>query len=94
MLRRRGIGLTVVGSPERLHWNHVLAEHRKLQAIWLLLVNARAVMMPHPERCAEKMLGTEDRRMLLSSVLESVRKGRSQSTAGVTPWFVVVVCRQ
>ena len=42
-------------------------------------------MMPHPERCAESVLGNEDGRMLLSSLVESVRRGQRQSTAGVTP---------
>ena len=31
-------------------------------------------MMPHPERCAEEWLGNEDGRLILASMLESLRK--------------------
>jgi phosphoribosylformylglycinamidine synthase len=31
-------------------------------------------MMPHPERSAEEMLGNEDGRLILTSMLESLRK--------------------
>ncbi len=33
-------------------------------------------MMPHPERCAEAMLGNEDGRLILASLLEGLKKKR------------------
>ena len=33
-------------------------------------------MMPHPERCAEALLGNEDGRLLLLSLLDSLKSGR------------------
>ncbi len=34
-------------------------------------------LMPHPERCAEALLGNEDGRLILLSLLDSVKRGRS-----------------
>ena len=68
-------------SPMRLRWKHLLGKDRELHAIWSLLVNARTVMMLDPARRAETGPGTEDGRMLLSSMVEWVRKGQRQSTA-------------
>lgn len=36
-------------------------------------------MMPHPERCAEAMLGNEDGRMILGSMVEGLRKAKTQT---------------
>ncbi|MGQ0665605.1 MAG: phosphoribosylformylglycinamidine synthase subunit PurQ [Nitrospiraceae bacterium] len=33
-------------------------------------------MMPHPERCAEDMLGNEDGRLILASMVEGVKKAK------------------
>lgn len=33
-------------------------------------------MMPHPERCAEAMLGNEDGRMILASMVEGMKKAK------------------
>jgi phosphoribosylformylglycinamidine synthase len=30
-------------------------------------------MMPHPERCAESMLGNEDGRLILASMVEGLK---------------------
>jgi phosphoribosylformylglycinamidine synthase len=35
-------------------------------------------MMPHPERCAEAMLGNEDGRVIFQSMIESLRNAKSQ----------------
>ncbi|WP_455378715.1 phosphoribosylformylglycinamidine synthase subunit PurQ [Petrachloros mirabilis] len=35
-------------------------------------------MMPHPERCAEEMLGNEDGRVIFQSMIESLQKTKSQ----------------
>jgi phosphoribosylformylglycinamidine (FGAM) synthase-like amidotransferase family enzyme len=32
--------------------------------------------MPHPERCAEALLGNEDGRLILLSLLDSITSGR------------------
>lgn len=34
-------------------------------------------MMPHPERCAEDVLGNEDGRLIFVSMLEGLRKARA-----------------
>ena len=34
-------------------------------------------MMPHPERCAEAILGNEDGRMILLSLLDALKQGRT-----------------
>ncbi len=36
-------------------------------------------MMPHPERCAESVLGNEDGRLILASMVEGLKKARPQS---------------
>jgi len=36
-------------------------------------------MMPHPERCMEKMLGNEDGRLIFVSLLEALKKSQSKS---------------
>jgi phosphoribosylformylglycinamidine synthase len=35
-------------------------------------------MMPHPERCAEDMLGNEDGRLILASMVEGVKKAKAE----------------
>lgn len=40
-------------------------------------------MMPHPERCAESLLGNEDGRLILSSMVEGVQKTKPVKLAGV-----------
>lgn len=35
-------------------------------------------MMPHPERCAEEMLGNEDGRLIFASMLEAVQQTKSK----------------
>lgn len=35
-------------------------------------------MMPHPERCAEEMLGNEDGRIIFQSMIESLKKNQAQ----------------
>ncbi|MGH7256714.1 MAG: phosphoribosylformylglycinamidine synthase subunit PurQ, partial [Nitrospirales bacterium] len=45
------------------------------------IINARGNvlgMMPHPERCAEEMLGNEEGRLLFLSMLDSLRKAKLQ----------------
>ena len=39
-------------------------------------------MMPHPERCAEAMLGNEDGRLIFLSMLETLKKAKMQTVAG------------
>lgn len=36
-------------------------------------------MMPHPERCAEDVLGNEDGRLILASMVEGLKKAKRQS---------------
>ena len=36
-------------------------------------------LMPHPERCAEAVLGNEDGRLILLSLLDSIKSGRFSS---------------
>ena len=38
-------------------------------------------MMPHPERCAEEMLGNEDGRIILQSMIESLKRTKAQLSA-------------
>jgi len=38
-------------------------------------------MMPHPERCAEAMLGDEDGRLIFLSMLDALERARDRSTA-------------
>jgi phosphoribosylformylglycinamidine synthase subunit PurQ / glutaminase len=33
-------------------------------------------MMPHPERCAESILGNEDGRLVLASMVEGLKKAK------------------
>jgi phosphoribosylformylglycinamidine synthase len=33
-------------------------------------------MMPHPERCADVLLGNEDGRLILLSLLDAIKSGR------------------
>jgi len=33
-------------------------------------------LMPHPERCADALLGNEDGRLILLSLLEAIKSGR------------------
>jgi phosphoribosylformylglycinamidine synthase len=33
-------------------------------------------MMPHPERCADALLGNEDGRLILLSLLDAIKRGR------------------
>jgi phosphoribosylformylglycinamidine synthase len=40
-------------------------------------------MMPHPERCAESVLGNEDGRLVLASIVEGLKKVKRQAPAGV-----------
>jgi len=35
-------------------------------------------MMPHPERCAEEMLGNEDGKLIFLSMLEALRGNKKQ----------------
>ncbi len=45
------------------------------------IINARGNvlgMMPHPERCAEEVLGNEDGRLLFLSMLDALRKAKLQ----------------
>jgi phosphoribosylformylglycinamidine synthase len=35
-------------------------------------------MMPHPERCAEALLGNEDGKLIFTSILESLKKHKTQ----------------
>ena len=35
-------------------------------------------MMPHPERCAEEVLGNEDGRLIFLSMLESLKGNKTQ----------------
>ena len=35
-------------------------------------------MMPHPERCAESVLGNEDGRLIFLSMLESLKGNKKQ----------------
>jgi phosphoribosylformylglycinamidine synthase len=39
-------------------------------------------MMPHPERCAEEMLGNEDGRLIFQSILQSWKQKGSAATVG------------
>ena len=41
-------------------------------------------MMPHPERSAEVVLGNEDGRLILASMVEALRAGKERITAGVS----------
>ena len=41
-------------------------------------------MMPHPERCAEEVLGNEDGRLIFLSMIEALKKASSQPTQPVT----------
>lgn len=36
-------------------------------------------MMPHPERCAESMLGNEDGRLILASMVEGLKRAQSKA---------------
>lgn len=38
-------------------------------------------MMPHPERCAEEMLGNEDGRLIFQSMIQSLKKSKSELSA-------------
>jgi len=40
-------------------------------------------MMPHPERCAELVLGNEDGRLILASMVEGLKAVKRQAPAGV-----------
>lgn len=40
-------------------------------------------MMPHPERCAESVLGNEDGRLILASMVAGLKTGKRQTPAGV-----------
>jgi phosphoribosylformylglycinamidine synthase len=35
-------------------------------------------MMPHPERCAEAVLGNDDGKLIFLSMLESLKENRTQ----------------
>ncbi len=51
------------------------------------IINARGNvlgMMPHPERCAEEVLGNEDGRLLFLSMLDALRKAKLQPKTVVT----------
>jgi phosphoribosylformylglycinamidine synthase len=39
-------------------------------------------MMPHPERCAESILGNDDGRMILASMVEGLKKRRESGRVG------------
>lgn len=41
-------------------------------------------MMPHPERCAEEILGNDNGRLIFLSMLDALKKGKSESLAGAT----------
>ncbi|TLY25463.1 MAG: phosphoribosylformylglycinamidine synthase I, partial [Nitrospirae bacterium] len=41
-------------------------------------------MMPHPERCAEDLLGTDDGRLIFLSMLDALKKAKLQQTVAVT----------
>ena len=41
-------------------------------------------MMPHPERCAEELLGNEDGRLILISMIESLKKQRADGGSVTT----------
>ena len=41
-------------------------------------------MMPHPERCAEEMLGNEDGRLIFLSMIDALKKASSKPTQPVT----------
>ncbi len=41
-------------------------------------------MMPHPERCAEEVLGNEDGRLIFLSMIDALKKASSQPTQPVT----------
>ena len=40
-------------------------------------------MMPHPERCAEGVLGNDDGRRMFLSMIDALKKGKRESKAGV-----------
>ncbi len=40
-------------------------------------------MMPHPERCAEDVLGNDDGRLIFLSMLDALKKGKSEALAGL-----------
>ncbi len=40
-------------------------------------------MMPHPERCAEAVLGNEDGRLIVLSMLDALRKGKTEAKVGL-----------
>ncbi len=41
-------------------------------------------MMPHPERCAEAVLGNEDGRLIFLSMIDALEKGKAKLTTVVT----------
>ncbi len=38
-------------------------------------------MMPHPDRCAEDVLGNDDGRLIFLSMLDALRQAKLQPTA-------------
>ena len=73
------MGITVLGSPMKMRWNHLSGEDRELHAISSLLLNARTVMMPDSAWCVEMRPGSEDGGMLLSSIAEMLASVHSRS---------------
>ncbi|MBI3355645.1 MAG: phosphoribosylformylglycinamidine synthase subunit PurQ, partial [Nitrospirae bacterium] len=41
-------------------------------------------MMPHPERCAESMLGNEDGRLILASMVVGTKVGKDRLIVGIS----------
>ncbi len=41
-------------------------------------------MMPHPERCAEAVLRNEDGQLIFLSMLDALRKGKTEAKVGLS----------